>query len=88
MPDSPEDEHGGFGARGLRDQLVNHDHGGAAAHQSGLGKLEVGFGGGDGVGFAARLQEAPQQIHHGGDIEGLADEIAGAAGDCFDSDLE
>ena len=83
-----QDQHGGVGARGLRDQLVNHDHGGAAAHQAGLRELQIRFGGGNGVGFAARLQQAPQQIHHGGDIEGLADEIAGAAGHRFHGHLQ
>src|ERR1019366_8569519 len=45
-------------------------------------------GGGYRVGFAARLQQAPQQVHHGRDIERLADKIAGPAGHRFHRHLQ
>ena len=75
------DEHGGVGPRRLRDQLVHHRSWGRCGPPG--RRASTGFPSaspaGEGVGLAARIQVAAQQFHHRGDIERLADEIAGAA---------
>ena len=50
--------------------------------------MQIRLGGRNGVGFAARLQQAPQQVYHGGYVERLADKVGGAAGHRFHGDLQ
>ena len=75
------DQRGGIGARRLRDQLVDHHHGSAAAHQAGMREVQrLGFGSRGVIRLAPRIQVAAQQLHYSRDLERLADEIAGARG--------